>query len=74
MKITLSVDENNEKVQAFLNFIKTLDFVSFERNDDIPQWQKDRLDVYLEEHNDGTAEYIDWDDAKRGLFEKYNVK
>lgn len=74
MKITLSFDENNEKVQAFLNFIKTLDFINLERNDDIPQWQKDELDGYLEEHHNGTAEYVDWEDAKKSLFEKYKVK
>jgi hypothetical protein len=72
MKITLSLDENSEKVQAFLNFIKTLDFVSLERNDDIPQWQKDKLDIYLDEHHNGTADY--WDDAKKDLFAKYKVK
>lgn len=74
MKIVLSLDEKSEKVQAFLNFIKTLDFVSMEKTDDIPKWQKHKLDIYLEEHKNGAAEYVDWEDAKKSLFDKYSVK
>ncbi|TRW25117.1 hypothetical protein FMM05_07345 [Flavobacterium zepuense] len=71
MKIVLSLDENNEKAKAFLNFIQTLDFIRLEKNDDLPQWQKDRLDVYLEEHQNGTAEYTDWNSVKKTLFDKF---
>jgi len=73
MKIVLSLDENNEKAIAFLTFIKTLDFISFESKDDLPQWQKDKLDIYLEEHQNGTAEYTDWDSAKKSLFDKFGA-
>lgn len=73
MKIVLSLDENNEKAKAFLNFIKTLDFISVEKQADIPQWQKDKLDLYLEEHESGKAEYVEWDEVKTNLFDKYNA-
>lgn len=39
--------------------------------DRIPKWQKDKLDVYLEEHNNGSAEYVEWEDVKKELFDKY---
>lgn len=73
MKIVLSLDENNEKAKAFLNFIKTLDFINVEKQADIPQWQKDKLDLYLQEHESGTAEYLEWDEVKTNLFDKYNA-
>lgn len=73
MKIVVSLDENNEQAKAFLEFIKTLDFLSLEKDSDLPQWQKDKLDIYLDEHKAGTAEYEDWDDAKSRLFKKYGA-
>jgi len=73
MKIVLSLDENNEKAKAFLNFIKTLDFVNVEKDVDLPQWQKDELDVYLNEHARGEADYAEWDTIKKNLFDKYNA-
>ncbi|WP_294824374.1 hypothetical protein [uncultured Flavobacterium sp.] len=73
MKIVLSLDENNEKAKAFLEFIKTLDFLSLEKDSDLPKWQKDKLDIYLDEHTAGTAEYEEWNDVKSYLFKKYGA-
>ncbi len=41
MQLTLNIKEN--KVEAFINFIKTLDYVSIQEDEvlDIPQWQQD---------------------------------
>jgi hypothetical protein len=41
MQLTLNIKEN--KVEAFINFIKTLDYVSIQEDEvlEIPQWQQD---------------------------------
>ena len=61
------------KVKAFLEYIKTLDFVHFDR-DDIPTWQKEQLDQALDQHRDGTAPYKDWNEVRKELFANYKVQ
>ena len=41
MQLTLNIKEN--KVEAFINLIKTLDYVSIQEDEvlEIPQWQQD---------------------------------
>lgn len=70
---TILIDDSNPKAKAFLEFVKTLDFVRMDK-DDIPTWQKEQLDKSLEQHKSGTANYTDWNEAKKNLFAKYNVK
>jgi hypothetical protein len=70
---TIQIDDSNPKAKAFLEFIKTLDFVRVDK-DDIPAWQKEQLDKAIEEHKSGTTNYTDWNEAKKNLFAKYNVK
>lgn len=66
-------DTTDPKVKAFLEYIKTLDFVHFDK-DDIPTWQKEQLDQALDQHKDGTATYKDWNEVRKELFSKYKVQ
>lgn len=68
---TIQIDDSNSKAKALLEYLKTLDFVCV---DDISIWQKEQIDKALDEHKNGTVNYIDWQEAKKNLFAKYNIK
>lgn len=70
---TIQIDDSNSKAKALLEYLKTLDFVRVDKND-IPTWQKEQLDIVLEEHKNGTIHYTDWNEAKKNIFAKYNAK
>jgi len=44
-KITLNMDLSNAKALALLNYIRTLDFVTFERSNILSEIQKQAIDV-----------------------------
>ncbi|MBI2258787.1 MAG: addiction module protein [Flavobacteriia bacterium] len=71
-QVILNIED--DKLLAFMNFIKTLNYVSIEKESDLTDWQIQQLDLALEEHQNGKANYVDWEDAKKDLFEKFNVK
>lgn len=70
---TIHIDDSNGKAKALLEYLKTLDYVRVENND-IPAWQREQLDIALEEHKTGNANYTDWNEVRKTLFAKYKVK
>jgi hypothetical protein len=68
MRITLDIQDN--KVDAFINFIKTLDYVSINNEDAIPKWQQDETARRLELVKTGKMKTRNWSEAKKDIFEK----
>ena len=67
MKLTLEIQDSRFK--TFLDFIKTLDYVSIQE-DAIPQWQQDEVNKRLELINKGKMKTRNWDEAKKDIFKK----
>ena len=67
MKLTLDIEDN--KFKAFLEFIKTLDYVSI-REDAIPQWQQDEVARRVDLIEKGEMKTRDWEEAKTDIFKK----
>ena len=62
---------DSNKLEAIKSFLKSLKLkFDIAGDSDIPQWQKDELDVRLKEHKSGKAEYVDWKSAKKSLRSK----
>jgi len=70
MKLTLDIDDN--KFNTFLAFIKTLDYVSVGKNEDlsIPQWQQEEVNKRLAMIESGEMETRDWEEAQKDIFKK----
>jgi len=68
MKITLDIQDN--KFDTFLRFIKTLDYVSINKEDAIPQWQQDEVNKRLKLINSGEMKTRSWEEAKKDVFKK----
>ena len=69
MEITLEIQDN--RFNAFLNLIKTLDYVSIKKQDDtIPQWQQDEVNKRLALVNSGEMKTRSWDEAKEDIFKR----
>jgi hypothetical protein len=58
-------DLSNPKAKAFLEYIKTLDFVSMDDDIQIPQWQKDAVRERIE--NTKTEDCTSWEEARKQL-------
>ncbi len=48
MQLTLNIDLSNTKALALLNYIKTLDFISFEEEIKLTEEQKQFIDIGIE--------------------------
>ncbi|MFT6855940.1 MAG: hypothetical protein ACJA0X_001917 [Cyclobacteriaceae bacterium] len=68
MKITLDIQDN--RYDTFLSFIKTLDYVSINKEEVIPQWQQDEVNKRLELINSGEMKIRSWNEAKKDIFKK----
>jgi hypothetical protein len=68
MRITLDIQDN--RFDTFLSFIKTLDYVSINKEDTIPQWQQDEVNKRLELINSGEMKTRSWNEAKKDIFKK----
>lgn len=68
-------DISNPKAKAFLEFIKTLDFISLEdnRHNAIPKWQQDLTLKRLAELDKDPSKSIDFDSMINGLERKYGL-
>ena len=72
---TLYLDDTGEKAKAFLEFVKTLDFVSEENEEfTLSTDHIKELDAALKEHEEGKANYKSWDSVRQQLFKKNNIK
>lgn len=71
-QITLNIED--DKLQTFIAFIKTLNYVSVDKNEnDIPLWQQNEVAKSIAEIENGTAVAEDWDETRKQLFKKYNI-
>lgn len=68
MRITLDVQDS--QFDTFLNFIKTLDYVSINKEDAIPQWQQDEVNKRLKLGEKGEMKIRSWDEAKKDIFKR----
>jgi hypothetical protein len=68
------LDIEDDKLNAFITFIKTLNYVSVAKSDDIPQWQKDEVNKSIKEIDNSTIIYEDWEVTRKRLFEKNDLK
>jgi hypothetical protein len=67
-QITLNIDET--KFKAFLNFIKTLDYVSVSDETNIPLEQQEEAQRRLELVQEGKMKTRSWSDAKQDIFKR----
>jgi len=67
-RITLNIEES--KFKAFLSFIMTLDYVSVDKDEAIPQWQQDEVNKRLELIEKGEMKTRSWEEAKEDVFRK----
>lgn len=65
-QLTLHIDES--KFKAFLDFIKTLDYVSVSDELTIPSTQQQEAEKRLKLVQDGKMKTRDWNEAKHDLF------
>ncbi|MBL4653578.1 MAG: addiction module protein [Flavobacteriales bacterium] len=70
MKITLDIQESRFK--TFLEFIKTLDYVSVP-NEDIPQWQMDEVERRIQDLKQYPEKAIDFDLTINDVEAKYGL-
>jgi hypothetical protein len=68
MKITLDIQDS--RFDTFLSFIKTLDYVSINQEDAIPQWQQDEVNRRLQLIDKGEMKTRSWNEAKKDIFKK----
>ena len=71
MLLTISIDTSNYKAQAFIDFIKTLDFIKIDENDeeafDLSAGQKSILDDRKQKHLKQESKSYHWEDIKSEL-------
>lgn len=60
----------DSKYKAFLSYVRTLDYVSVDEGDDIPQWQQEEVARRLELIESGKMTARSWDKASRDVFRK----
>ncbi|MFZ4798131.1 MAG: hypothetical protein ACOYMA_11605 [Bacteroidia bacterium] len=63
-QIVLNIED--DKLKKFIDFIKTLDYVSLDSN--IPQNQIDEVNFRMQLVNDGEMSIRPWDEAKIDVF------
>lgn len=73
MLYRIHIDESNSKAKALLEYLKTLDFITVDK-DELPAWQEEELNNALQDHKEGNANYNDWEKVKENLFKKYKIK
>ena len=67
-QIVLNIDD--DKYSAFIEFIKTLNYVSVSNEDSIPSWQKVEVEDRLIKIESGEMKTRSWHDAKKEIFKK----
>jgi hypothetical protein len=67
-RLILNIEES--KYQAFLSFIKTLDYVSVSKDYAIPGWQQEEVNRRMELIAKGEMNVRSWDEARADVFKK----
>ena len=65
-QIVLNIEES--KLKAFLDFIKTLDYVSVSKGEAIPAWQQDEVNRRIQLVEKGEMKTRNWEEAKKDIF------
>ena len=71
-QITLNIDD--DKINVFLEYIKTLNYVSITTSEEIPQWQINEVMNVVHDIDAGYAKTEDWETVKDRLQTKYIKK
>ena len=72
-QVTLNIED--DKLKTFMAFIKTLNYVSLEKNEEIiPLWQQEEVAKSITEIDNGTAVLEDWEVTRKRLFKKHNIE
>lgn len=71
-EITIKVPD--KKLSFFMELVKQLGIEVTKEDVVLQEWQKEQLDEALEDHQNGKANYTDWEDVKKNLFAKYKIK
>lgn len=76
MKITLDINDN--KASAFLNFVKSLDFIKIQdykgtQNTDVPAWQMKETEKRFKELEKHPEKSIDFNKTIEKLEKKYGL-
>ncbi len=72
MLLTLNIEINNNKAKAFIDFIKTLDFIKIKETDNsedfaLTQEHKKILDKRMQKHLNNESKSFNWEDIKAEL-------
>ena len=72
MQLTIDIDTSNNKAQAFINFIKTLDFIKIKEREypeeyDLTEKQINTLEERKQKHINKESESYSWDEIKEEL-------
>jgi len=68
MKITLDIQES--RFNTFLDFIKTLDYVSVKKESATPQWQQEEVSRRMQLIEKGEMKTRSWHEAKADIFKR----
>ena len=68
MKITLDIQDS--QFDTFLSFIKTLDYVAVNQENETSQWQQDEVNRRLQLIENGEIKTRIWDEAKKDVFKR----
>lgn len=71
-QVVLNIED--DKLNAFIAFIKTLNYVSLAASDEIPQWQQEEVAKSIKEIDNGTIVHEDWELTRKKLFKKHGIK
>ena len=72
-QVTLNIED--DKLKTFMAFIKTLNYVSLEKNEEIiPLWQQEEVAKSITEIDNGPAVLEDWEVTRKRLFKKHNIE
>lgn len=67
-QVTLNIEDS--KYKAFLDFLETLDYVSIKHETIIPDWQQEEVERRLDSVEKGKTRIRNWDDARKHIFKK----
>jgi hypothetical protein len=67
-QITLNIED--DKFKAFMEFIKTLNYVSVSKEENIPVWQMEEVESRLDKIKNGKMTTRLWSEAKNDIFKK----
>lgn len=67
-QIVLNIED--DKLNTFMEFIKTLNYVTVSKEDAVPQWQIDKVESRLHKINSGEMKTRPWNEARTDIFKK----